>query len=90
MHGVYEKSPGYSAVLACRGFVRYRMGRYDKAIADYNESLKLDPKAALPLYSRGLAKIRTKQTAEGEAEMAQAVKMEPGVADQFNRLGITP
>lgn len=90
MRGVYDKSPGYSATLACRGFVRYRMGRYDKAIADYNESLKLDPKAALALYSRGLARIRLNQTAQGEAEMAQAAKMQPGVADQFNRLGITP
>jgi tetratricopeptide (TPR) repeat protein/predicted aspartyl protease len=90
MSEVYEKSFGYSALLGYRGLVRYRMGRYDKAIVDYNKSLKLDPNAALSLYSRGLAKIRTKQTAEGEAEMAQAVKMEPGVADQFNRLGITP
>jgi tetratricopeptide (TPR) repeat protein len=76
--------------LGYHGFVRYRMGRYDKAISDYNDVLKLNPKAALSLYSRGLAKIRAKKIAEGEADMAQALKMEPGVADQFNRLGITP
>jgi tetratricopeptide (TPR) repeat protein/predicted aspartyl protease len=90
MYNVYEKAPGYSDVLGYRGLVRYRMGRYDKSIADYNDVLKLNPKAALSLYSRGLAKIRAKKTAEGEADMAQALKMEPGVADQFNRLGITP
>jgi tetratricopeptide (TPR) repeat protein len=90
MHAVYEKSPGYSDVLGYHGFVRYRMGRYDKAISDYNDVLKLNPKSVLSLYSRGLAKIRAKKIAEGEADMAQALKMEPGVADQFNRLGITP
>jgi tetratricopeptide (TPR) repeat protein/predicted aspartyl protease len=90
MYALYEKSPGYSDVLGYRGLVRYRMGRYDKSIADYNDALKLDPKAALSLYSRGLAKIRAKKPAEGEADISQALKMEPGVANQFNRLGITP
>jgi tetratricopeptide (TPR) repeat protein/predicted aspartyl protease len=90
MYAVYEKTPGYSDVLGYRGFVLFRMGRYDKSIADYNDALKLNPKAALSLYSRGLAKIRAKKTADGEADMAQALKMQPGVADQFIRLGITP
>lgn len=90
LNAVSEKAPGYSDVLGYRGFVRYRMGRFDKSIADYNDALKLNPKAALSLYSRGLAKIRAKKTAEGEADMAQALKMEPGVADQFNRLDIKP
>ena len=90
IQGVYEKSPGYSDVLGYHAFVRYRMGRYDKAIADYNDAFKLDPKAALSLYSRGLAKIRVKRNAEGEADIAEALKMQSGVADQFNRLGISP
>jgi tetratricopeptide (TPR) repeat protein len=90
MQGVYAKAPGYSDVLGYHGFVRYRMTRYDKAIADFDDAFKLDPKAALSLYSRGLAKIRVKRNAEGEADIAQALKMQPGVADQFNRLGITP
>jgi tetratricopeptide (TPR) repeat protein len=90
MQGIYAKAPGYGNFLGYRGLVRYRMGRYDKAIADYDDAVKLDPKAALWLYSRGLAKIRAKKDAEGEADMAQALKMEPTVADQFDRLGIKP
>lgn len=90
MHGIYEKSPGYSDVVTYHGFVRYRMGRYDRAIGDYNDAIKLNPKDALALYSRGLAKIRLKRNADGEADLAQALKIQPGVADQFNRLGIKP
>jgi tetratricopeptide (TPR) repeat protein len=90
LYAVSERSAGYSDVLGYRGFVRYRTGRFDKSIADYNDALRLNPKAALSLYSRGLAKIRAKKTAEGEADMVQALKLEPGVADQFNRLGIKP
>jgi tetratricopeptide (TPR) repeat protein/predicted aspartyl protease len=90
MHGAYEKTPGYSDVLGYRGLVRYRMGRYDKAIADYSDAFRLDPKAALSLYSRGLAKIRSGRKSEGEADAGQAIKMQANVAAQFNRLGITP
>jgi tetratricopeptide (TPR) repeat protein/predicted aspartyl protease len=90
MQGIYAKAPGYGNFLGYRGLVRYRMGRYDKAIADYDDAVKLDPKAALWLYSRGLAKIRAKRTAEGQADMAQALKLEPTVADQYDRFGIKP
>lgn len=90
MHGIYEKSPGYSDVMTYHGFVRYRMGRYDRAIGDDNDAIKLNPKDALALYSRGLAKIRLKRNADGEADLAQALKIQPGVADQFIRLGIKP
>jgi predicted aspartyl protease/tetratricopeptide (TPR) repeat protein len=90
LHAVYEKTPGYSDVLRYHGFVRYRMGRYDKAISDYDDALKLDPKSAATLYCRGLAKIKLKRTEDGQADIAQALKIQPTVADQFNRLGITP
>lgn len=88
MHGLYEKLPGYSDLLTYHGFVRYRMGRYDKAIGDFDDALKLDPKAALTLYCRGLAKLKFKREEEGRADMAQALKIQPNVADQFNRMGI--
>jgi tetratricopeptide (TPR) repeat protein len=66
------------------------MGDYDKAIADYDESLKIAPKRAWPLYGRGVAKMRKKKTEEGEADIAAAAKVWPKIADEFNRRGITP
>jgi predicted aspartyl protease/Flp pilus assembly protein TadD len=90
IHGLYEKSPGYADVLGYRGLVRFRAGRYDKAITDYDDALKLDPKAALSMYSRGLAKVRLGRGAEGEVDIAEARKMQPSVSEQFDRLGIRP
>jgi tetratricopeptide (TPR) repeat protein len=85
-----KASPSSAAVLDSRGLVRLRMGDYDKAIADYDESLKIAPKRAWPLYGRGVAKMRKKKTEEGEADIAAAAKVWPKIADEFNRRGITP
>ncbi len=80
-----------------RALVRLRLGEYDKAISDYDKSLQLDPKGswepdgrAWSLYGRGIAKIRSHRTAEGEADVAEAVKITPTIADDFKRYGFWP
>ena len=82
--------PGVAAILDARGLVRLRLGNYDKAIADYDESLKLAPKNARSLYGRGIARLRKNNTAEGEADLAQARALSSTVAKEFEDRGITP
>jgi tetratricopeptide (TPR) repeat protein/predicted aspartyl protease len=82
------KSPGYAAILNSRGLVRLRLGDYDKAIADYDDSLKASPKNASSLYGKGLAELRKKKVQEGEADIATAVAMSPQVAEFYDRHGI--
>jgi tetratricopeptide (TPR) repeat protein len=82
--------PGVAAVLGSRGLVRLRLGNYDKAIADYDESLRLAPKNASSLYGRGIAKLRKNKTADGEADVAHATALSSTVADEFKDRGITP
>jgi tetratricopeptide (TPR) repeat protein/predicted aspartyl protease len=77
-------------ILNSRGLVRLRLGDYDKSIADYDASLKLYPQDAWSLYGRGVAKMRRNKAAEGEADIADAKKLWPNVADEFTRRGITP
>jgi tetratricopeptide (TPR) repeat protein len=71
-----------------RGLVDLRMGQYDRAIADYDEALKLDPKIAWSLYGRGLAK-RHKGDAAGKADMDAAVAIEPELPARAKALGIS-
>ena len=85
-----KSNPLTATVLESRGLVRLRLGDYDKAIADYDESLKLAPKDADSLYGRGVAKIRKQKTADGEADLARATALSSTVADEFKRHGITP
>jgi tetratricopeptide (TPR) repeat protein len=80
----------YKAGSDSRGLVLLRMGQYDKSIADYDAALKIDPKNAWSLYGRGIDKLRKREVAEGEADIAQATAIWPHVADEFKRRGIAP
>lgn len=60
------------------------------AIADFDAALKTMPKNAFALYARGVAKIRKNKTAEGETDMAEAVKIAPNIAAPFSARGLAP
>jgi tetratricopeptide (TPR) repeat protein len=66
------------------------LGDYDKAISDYDAALKAEPNKAWTYYGRGLAKLKKNQRAQGEADIAEAVKIAPRVADEYQRLGLAP
>jgi len=87
---VAKGSSLYKAVSDSRGLVLLRMGEYDKSIADYDASLKINPKDAWSLYGRGIDKLRKRKISEGETDIAQATAIWPQVADEFKRRGISP
>jgi tetratricopeptide (TPR) repeat protein/predicted aspartyl protease len=84
-HGLKGSNAG---ILETRALVRLRLGDYDKAIDDYAAALKINPQSAAALYGRGIAKIRKKKNAEGEADIAAAEKIAPKISEQFKALGI--
>jgi tetratricopeptide (TPR) repeat protein len=85
-----KSAAAYAAVLNSRGYARLRRGEFDKAITDFDESAKLNPKLASSLYGRGLAKLRKGQSSQGEADIEAATALQPKVAEYFDRHGITP
>ena len=62
--------------------------RTDKAIADYDAVLRLDPDDALARYSRGVARERLGDIAGARADREAAQSRQPGVADAVERLGL--
>jgi hypothetical protein len=66
------------------------MGDYDKSIADYDASLKINARNAWSLYGRGIDKLRKQKTADGDADIAQATAVWPQVMEAFKRRGIVP
>jgi tetratricopeptide (TPR) repeat protein/predicted aspartyl protease len=82
-----KKGPSNSAVYDSRGLVYLRLGQWDKSIADYDKSIKLQPKSAWPLYGRGLAKQKKGLKAESDKDMQNAIAIDPKVIESYRRIG---
>ena len=71
-----------------RGFIYLKRGEFDRAIADYEAGLRLDPpNKADFLYGRGLAKEK-KGDASGAADIAAAKAINPHIAEDFAKYGV--
>jgi len=77
-----------AAYLNVRGLVQLRLGRYDRALADFDRSLAVRPDVAWALYGRGLAKTRAGDAAQGEADLAAARKAQADIDAKVARAGL--
>jgi tetratricopeptide (TPR) repeat protein len=85
-----KKNENYAFLFLSRGLVRLRQGDYDKAIADFNDALKIMPKNARALYARAVAESRKNNKKESQTDLAAARQIAPQVAEKFERYGIVP
>jgi tetratricopeptide (TPR) repeat protein/predicted aspartyl protease len=85
-----KASAFYAKASDSRGLVFLRLGNYDKSIADYDASLKINPKDAWSLYGRGVDKTHLSKTTEGQADMDAAMRIWPKVVEEFKQHGIAP
>jgi len=90
VHRADKKDENYSSLFVSRGLVRLRQGDNDKAIADFNDALKIMPKNARALYARAVAESRKNKKKESESDLEAARQMAPQVAEKFERYGIVP
>ena len=63
------------------GFVLKREGRFDEAIAQFNEVLKMAPDSAAAHTCLGDALVLTGQREEGMKELETAIRLDPAYAD---------
>ena len=90
LKGTEKSNPFYAKVADSRGLVYLRLGDQDRAIADYDTAIGINPKSAWSLYGRGMARLRKGMTAQGEADIEAAKAIRAGIVDDFARLGINP
>jgi Flp pilus assembly protein TadD len=53
---------------------------YDRAIADHDQAIKIDPKNALAYNNRGIMKLKKGDQEGGNADLARARELQPGIA----------
>lgn len=76
--------------LNSRGFVHFRLRRFDLAIRDYDAAIAADPKMASSFYVRGLAKARQGDRHGADADLVAATALDPGVATRYAGYGVEP
>ena len=68
--------------------VGYRLkGDYDRAIADYNQAIKLNAKFAIAYNNRAWAYFKAGKAAQGLPDAERSLQMQPGSADALNTRG---
>lgn len=71
-----------------RAFSWYSKGDHDRAIKDYDEAIRLDPRYAVAFNFRGLAWNAKGDFDKAISDYSEAVRLDPGYADAFNNRGV--
>lgn len=87
VHAKNIKPEARAAAYLARGNVYRRAQQYQRALADYNESLKLDPDSAPALTSRGNAWRGMDNLDKAIADHTAAVAIDPNYAEAFSNRG---
>ncbi len=75
--GEWEPRPPDASALCRRGAYYSSAGQDDRAVADFGEALRLDPRSAGALTSRGYAYSRLRQFRLARADYEKALEIDP-------------
>ena len=79
-------NPGF---LDNRGWIYLRLGRHDRALSDFERSLKLRPGYAWALYGRALAETRLGDAGRAATDLAAARSADAEIDRKVVRAGLT-
>ncbi len=70
--------------MAQRGLVWFYVGQRERAIADYDEAIRLDPKYAWAFYLRGNARTSGADDEKTLSDYNEAIRLDPELAGTFH------
>ena len=71
-----------------RGVPTRTKGDYDKAIADFTEAIRLDPKYAQAYYHRGVVYGKKGDYDKAIADFTEAIRLDPKSAEAYRNRGV--
>ena len=77
-----------SRVFYNRGIAYAKKSQYDRAIADFNQAIRLDPDSIFALNNRGAAYARKGQYDDAIADFNEAIRINASYAITYNNRGI--
>jgi tetratricopeptide (TPR) repeat protein len=66
-----------------RGLVNLKRGDFQAALIDYQAAVAIEPANGHFRFGRGIAHVRLGQKTEGEADLAEAERLQPGVTQLY-------
>ena len=85
---VIESDPGNDGAFVNRGIAFRRLGDIDRAIKDYDEAIRLNPRAADAYNNRGNAFRALDDLGRAGRDYDEAIRLNPHYAQAFNNRGI--
>jgi len=85
-----KERPQAVVYLDSRGLTYLRLGQYDKALKDYDAVLASLPRHPWALYGRGLVELHGGKSDQGQADIAASKAIDPRVAAEAAKRGLTP
>ena len=84
-----DKTRTRAEALVESGYANLTNGQFDSALADFNEAIRLDPKAASAYSKRGVLYSVTGDKDRAFADFNEAIRLDPEDANAFYNRGIS-
>jgi tetratricopeptide (TPR) repeat protein len=69
-------------------FIALKLGRFDAALFNYENAVRLDPDNPYALYGRGITKLRLGDELGGTNDIRRATAIQPDIAEEFTAFSI--